>query len=437
MFYPHSFAVYIRTMSNTANFLSRFGGISRALSNRNYRIYWLGQVVMVQGFWIYKIASGWLMWELTHSPSWLGALGSAYLLPVFLLGPFGGAVADRFGFRRCAITMGGLGAILALMIAALTWMNVITPALLILLTTLQGLFFAFEFPARQSLFPNLVPRKDMPAAVAMNATTFYSSGFTGPLIAGIILASFASHGVAIAFLANAFTMFWMMAAIYFIPVPPNLHERLAAKKESGILNDLKAGLKYTRSHSNIRLLIALAFTGALLIRIYLDFLPGFAGDIFKNGKEGLASLTAAAGIGSMMFASILAVRGRTAGLTTFLVLGQIGAAIALILFAQVDDFILGLAAMVFVGGLLVMGSTSAQSLIQHSVDDAYRARVISIHISLVVGAPAVSALIVGWIAEIVGLQIALTGSALLALALSLPLGIFLLKRRKSIEAEKG
>ncbi|MDP7101794.1 MAG: MFS transporter [Rhodospirillales bacterium] len=69
-------------MFNPATLLSHFGGIGRAFSTRNYRVYWTGQVVMVQGFWIYKIASGWLMFELTHSPAWLGALGSAYMLPV-------------------------------------------------------------------------------------------------------------------------------------------------------------------------------------------------------------------------------------------------------------------------------------------------------------------------------------------------------------------
>ena len=420
-------------MFNPAILLSYFGGIGRALSTRNYRVYWTGQVVMVQGFWIYKIASGWLMFELTHSPAWLGALGSAYMLPILFLGPFGGAVADRFGYRRCALVMVGSGAIMALITATLVGQGLITPLLLVFLTLVQGVLFAFEFPARQALFPNLVARKDMPAAVALNSTTFHSSAFVGPLIGGVLLAV---SGAGAAFAANAFCLLWMMGAIYLIPSPPNLSDRLAAKKASGIVNDLKAGLRCTKAHIDIRLLILLSLTAALLIRHYLDFLPGFAGEIFDRDEEGLAAMTSAAGIGAMIFASIIAFRGRTKGLTTFLVIGQTGAALSLIAFTLTDNFYLGLFALVLVGGFLVSAATSAQSLIQHSVDDNYRARVISINVSLAVGAPAFSALIIGGLAEIYGLQLAVAGPAVLSIAIFLPVGLLLRKRRHEIEAEK-
>ncbi len=425
-------------MSKPKKSSSAFGGIGRALATKRYRTYWIGQIVMVQGFWIYKIAAGWLMWELTKSPTWLGALGSGYFLPILILGPFGGAVADRFGYRRCAMATGGLGAILALITAILTWTGIITPLFLLALTTVQGLLFAFEFPARQALFPNLIPRQDMPAAVALNATTFHSSSFTGPLIGGVLLSlGDASIGAASGFAANAFCMTWMMGAIYLIPAPANLGARLAAKKASGILNDLKEGFRYTRSHVDIRLLILLSVTASLLIRHYLDFLPGFSDDIFNKGKQGLATLTAASGIGAMIFSTFFAIRGKAKGLTAFLVIGQFGAAIALTLFALSDNFDLGLLALALVGGLLVSATICYQSLIQHSVEDAYRARVISINVSLSVGAPALSAPIIGWVAELYSLQHAVAGSALLSLVIFIPVGFLLWKRRKEIEAEKN
>jgi len=420
-------------MFNPATLSSHFGGIGRALATPRYRIYWTGQAVMVQGFWIYKIASGWLMFDLTHSPAWLGALGSGYLLPILFLGPFGGAVADRFGYRRCAIAMGSSGAAIAFLAAILAWTNLITPILLVLLTLIQGLLFAFEFPARQALYPNLVERKDMPAAIALNSTTFHSSAFTGPAIGGVLI-HFGDIGAG--FAANAFCMAWMVGAIFFIPSPPNLRDRLAEKKASGIANDLRAGLKYTRNHIDIRLLILLSVIAALLVRPYLDFLPGFAGEIFNRGKEGLAALTSAAGIGALIFASVLAFRGKTKGLTTFLVIGQSGSALFLIAFALTDNFFVGLATLALVGGLLVFATTSAQSLIQHSVDDDYRARVISINVSLVLGAPAISALIIGWLAEFIGLQWAIVWPAIVSLAIFLPVGLLLRRRRRKIEAEK-
>ncbi|HJO86576.1 MAG TPA: MFS transporter, partial [Rhodospirillales bacterium] len=153
-------------------------------------------------------------------------------------------------------------------------------------------------------------------------------------------------------------------------------------------------------------------------------------------KEGLAALTSAAGIGALIFASVLAFRGKTKGLTTFLVIGQSGSALFLIAFALTENFFVGLATLALVGGLLVFAATSAQSLIQHSVDDDYRARVISINVSLVLGAPAISALIIGWLAEFIGLQWAIVWPAIVSLAIFLPVGLLLRRRRRKIEAEK-
>jgi MFS family permease len=138
----------------------------------------------------------------------------------------------------------------------------------------------------------------------------------------------------------------------------------------------------------------------------------------------------------MIFSTFLAVRGRTKGLTNFLFVGQTISATALILFASTDNFMFALMALVLVGGLLNSAAVCIQSLIQHSVDDDYRARVISINVSLAVGAPAISAPIVGWIAEYYGLQLALSGSAALSLLILIPAGLILRKRRKKIEAEK-
>ena len=226
-----------------------------------------------------------------------------------------------------------------------------------------------------------------------------------------------------------------MVAIFMISTPKNLSDRLAAKKATGILNDLKDGLRYTLDHIDIRLLIVLTTVLSLLLRPYLDFLPGFAGDVFNRDEEGLATLTAASGIGASVFATYLAIRGRTSGLTGYMNMGLIGAAIALILFALSTNFNFGLVTLALLGGMLVSASICVQTLLQHTVDDEYRARVISINVSLAVGAPAISAPIIGWMAEIFGLQYAVAGSAALALICVLPIGLKLFTRRKEIEAD--
>jgi MFS family permease len=424
-------------MPHLIKFFYAFGGISRALSNRNYRVYWSGQAVMVQGFWIYKIVAGWLMWEITNSSAWLGALAAGYMLPVLFIGPFGGTVADRYGYQRMAIIMCCIGILIALLTTILTWFQFITPALLVVLALFQGIVFAFEFPARQSLFPLLVKRQDMAAAVAVNATTFHSSGFTGPLLGGIILTfGDTTTGVSIGFLTNALCMAWMLIALTRISTPQKTTMKPVIKNSNGLVDDLIDGIKYAWNYRDLRLLLFLSFIASLLIRNYLDFLPGFSDEIFNKGKEGLATLTAVSGVGSMVFATFFAIRGRAKGLVSVLCICQIGATIALIWFSLLNEFIIALLALSLVGGLLVSSSIAAQSLIQHNVVDEYRARIISIHISISVGAPALSALTIGWMAEYLGLQISITGSAILGLLTTIPLCIMLIKRKKEIEAER-
>ena len=425
-------------MSNPEKKLYMFGGISRALSNRDYRIYWSGQVVMVQGFWIYKIVAGWLMWEMTNSSTWLGALAAGYMLPVLLLGPFGGAVADRYGYRKVAIIMGSFGAVCAFLTASLTWMNLITPSLLVGLALFQGSLFAFEFPARQSLFPLLVDRTNMAAAVAVNSTTYHSSGFTGPILGGILLTlGDTISGVSAGFVANAFCTGWMIMALSRITSSQKESGKPSSLKTTSLIQDLFIGFQYAYSHTDLRLLMLLSLFASLFIRPYLDFLPGFSDDVFNKGKEGLTILTAVSGIGSMAFATYFAIRGRAKGLVRVLYFCQISATIALIFFSILDQFVMAILALSLVGGFLTSSSIAAQSLIQHIVANKFRARVISLTVSLGIGAPALSAMSIGWAAEYVGLQVSLAGSAALGLIITIPLSLTLMKRRKEIERERN
>ena len=196
-------------------------------------------------------------------------------------------------------------------------------------------------------------------------------------------------------------------------------------------------MKYAYNYADLRLLLLLSLFAFLFIRPYLDFLPGFSDDVFNRGKEGLTILTAVSGVGSMAFAIFFAIRGRAKGLVSVLFFCQIGCTIALILFSLLNQFVIALLALSLVGGLLVSSSIAAQSLIQQAVADRFRARVISLNVSLAIGAPALSALTIGWAAEYIGLQLSLTGSGVLGLIITIPLTLALIKRRKEIEAERN
>ena len=125
---------------------------------------------MVQGVWIHKIAADWLMYDITRSPFWLGAVGFAYFVPLLVLGPIAGAISDWFGPRRLSIVISIISSFIAATTALVTWLGLITPPLLVALIIFQGMMMAIEFPARQSLYPRLLSREDMPAAIATNTT---------------------------------------------------------------------------------------------------------------------------------------------------------------------------------------------------------------------------------------------------------------------------
>ena len=415
-------------MSSPRSFSSYFGGIGRALSNPLYRRYWSGQVFMVQGVWIHKIAAGWLIYDITRSPIWLGAIGLAYFMPLLVLGPIAGAISDRFGPRRLSIVISIIGGCIAAGTAVITWMGLITPLLLVILITFQGMMMAIEFPARQSLYPRLLNREDLPAAVATNNTTFYASAFTGPLIGGLILNLF---GAFACFAANAIVISWMATVLIRLKVKksPRLPGSLA-----NLYGDLKEGLTYTFGHTPIKMLILMSFFAALFIRPYMEFLPGIAVEVFKADEQGLAYLMAASGVGGLAFAAMLAVRGRMQGLIKIHVYCQFVSAILLILFTITENFSLGLAALALTGGFAVASSIGGQSLIQHMVDERFRGRTVSLSISLGVGGLAIGAQAVGWIAEYIGMQGALKVSAVILLLMAIIPARTLLSRKEEIES---
>ena len=137
--------------SKTSHYL---GGVGQALSARNYRVYWYGHLFSSNGVWIYLISSQWLMFHLIASPAWLGAIGFAYLAPLFFLGPLAGAISDRYGHRRIGVIALSLGIAVSLATTIAIVLGLLTPSLLLIFTVAQGSFMSFDFPARQALIPH-------------------------------------------------------------------------------------------------------------------------------------------------------------------------------------------------------------------------------------------------------------------------------------------
>ena len=383
----------------------------------------------MHGWWGNKLGLGGLTWELTGSAGWLGIVAFTGIIPVMVVAPFGGALADRHGHRRMAIIVGTMGGAVTATIAGMAMAGVMTIPILLGLAFCQGLGFGIDFSARQALIPQLVDRADISAAIAFNATTFQVGSFLGPVIAGVVITA---YGAGAAVLMFAVSTAWMVTMMFVIRQP---HAPGPDRKQRGILSDIAEGFAYLAGNPAIRILLLISFTNGLLLRPYNDLLPGFAAEVFRRGPEGLATLTAAAGLGALVSALVLHFRARSRGLVAIMATGVILASIAFMLFTTTTNFGLALVILAAAAMMLLACHVGAYSLVQNMVAPAMRGRVISISAAISVGGPAIGALQMGWLAELIGLRPVLAVTSALALVVMLSVLPALRRRTREMEAD--
>ena len=385
-------------------------GAFAALRQRNFGLYTLGSGVSLIGMWVQRIAIGWLTWELTRSGTWLGLIAFADLFPTVLLTPLAGVVADRYDRLRITIVSQYLAMGQAVLLAALTLTGQITIWWLLVLSLFVGVVWSFNTAARLSMIPNLVERRYIPSAVALNAAAFNVARFIGPALAGAIMALW---GAGEAFAFNALTYVVFIVALMKMRL---LDVETGGRARGGMLAQSFDGIAYARRHPGIGPILLLLIAMAVGVKPMLELLPGFADAVFHSGVEGLAQLTAAAGLGALITAIWLAQRGRMTGLTRIAMLALAVSAGAIAVFTATDWFPLGLAACFCFGVTITMAGTATQSLMQNAVEGHMRGRVMSLYGLVYRGAPAAGALVMGAAADLVGLRWALASGGVICVA---------------------
>jgi len=389
--------------------LSSFGGIGRALANRNYRVYSYGSAASLIGTWMQRAAVGWLAWELTHDPKWVGIAVSADLLPTIVSSPIAGVLADRFHPMRMLKVLQLLAGLQAAALAVLTFSGLITIEWLVALTAVLGVVMGFNHPVRQTTIYLLVRREDLSAAVAMTSVIFNTSRVIGPAIAGFVI-----HfgGAGFAFGLNTISFMIMLAALAAVRLPP-LPPR--TRPTMSVLGDIVAGYRYAFVHAGIGPTLLISLSAALLVRPAVEMLPAFVGQIFEGGADSLGLILAANGVGAMLAGIWLAWRGSAEGLVPVAIWSTVLAAVALVGLAASDTFWLGTAFVFVLGIAMSLRGTATQTLIQNAVDPEMRGRVLSLNSLIFNAGPAVGAFTLGLIASWAGLQPPLYVAAVLSL----------------------
>ena len=376
---------------------SAIGGIGRALGNPSFRQYFYGLTGATTGFWAYRVALGWQVWELTHSPAWLGGIVFVEVVPMLLLGPVGGTLVDQKGALKITRIMQACWAILMTALAFVTLAGFAHIGVLLVIAFVQGAIAGFSNPGHLALIANIVPREDLSPAVALQSGVVQTGRFIGPAIAGPLLVH---YGPGLVFALVAIVFSFAAVNLWFVTT----REPEKAGGGRGFRGDFADGVRYTMEHFAIRTIILYTAVMSFLLRPVVELLPGFSDVVFDRGAEGLAWLLSAFGLGSLISAIHIAVRGETKGLTNIFAINLIIGALSLLAFALMPHFWVAMVLTVVFGMTTNTVSIVSQILAQHMVAGHMRARVMSILGTTFRAVPAGGALFQGWAAAFVGLQ---------------------------------
>jgi MFS family permease len=373
------------------------GGIARAFSHRNFLIYTMGNFPSQIGVWAQRVAIGWITWEMTGSPLWLGLMGFADLVPALLFSPIAGYVADRFDRLRLARIIQSLNIIVTVTLTGLAYADLLTVEILLGFVFLTGMDHAFFQPVRASLASVLVTRGDLAAAVAVGSFSWNGARFIGPGVAGLIMYLADANAV---FLFNTVSYVGFLVALFSVRLsaPPK-----RAPSAIGIFAQVMEGYRYALGHPAIRPLLIMLGCASFLTRPLVELLPGFAASVFGRDVNGLAMLTSAMGVGAACAGLWIAQRGRLQGMTRITTHTLLMAPVVLIAFSQTTNFTLGVILMVFAGFQYVILGACTQTLIQTVAEERMRGRVLAFYGLVWMGGAALGALVMGALSEKFGL----------------------------------
>lgn len=405
--------------------------IRHTFANRNYRLYVIGNLSSTMGMWVQRVAIGWLTWDLTHSPAWLGIIALAESVPTILLGFLAGAVVDRVDYFKLLRFTQSLTLFYSISMAGLTFAGLTTIWTLLALTMFRGSLLAFSRPSRLTFVYTLVGRDLLASAIATNSMIFNVSRFVGPAIGGAILAA-GNAAWTFAFGAVMFFIFTLaLAAMRVPPSPPR------ERSGSSMFGETIEGFRYIMAHKGIRSQLGLMMAISILAKPLTDLFPGFAADVFGRGPEGLAMLLTFHGIGATMGGIWLTSRASLKGLTTINLRNTMILGAVILMFAFTPIFWMGCALALLTGFAFIVQGISNQTLIQSAVAPAFRGRVVSTYGLINQGVPAFGTVMIGGIAEHLGLPWPVAGGG----ALCLLLGIWTWRQRdwmaKQLEVESA
>ncbi|MBN1771759.1 MAG: MFS transporter [Deltaproteobacteria bacterium] len=366
-----------------------------SLRHRNYRLWFGGQLVSLFGTWMQSAALGYLVFELTHSSSYLGYVAFAAGAPSWLFMLWAGTLADRLDRRRLLLATQVAMLVLSAALAGLTFGGWVRPWHLLLFAFGLGAANAFDAPVRQAIVPDLVGRRDVTNAIALNSLMFNSATTLGPAVGGGI---YAAIGPGWCFSINAVSFLAVLGALLRMRLAP-----LPAATRSGTaLGELRDGLRYVVHRRTLLVLVLFALVVTVFGFSFVNLLPAWAVRVLHGDAATHGWLQSSRGLGALVCALVVASLGRFRFRGLLLTAGSLALPLALLAFAASRHPLASYAALCGYGAALVLVFSLANALLQTLSDDAFRGRVMAIYSFAFFGFLPLGALAAGAAADAVG-----------------------------------
>lgn len=383
-----------------------------ALRHRNFRLYLGGGIISMVGTWMQIVAQGWLVYELTGSSLLLGVVSFVGSVPTVFFSIPAGVWVDRYN-KRTILLLTQIGAmLLAFILGALTWLQIVQIWHVILLSGLLGAVNAIDAPARQASVQDMASREDLMNAIALNSTTFNLARVIGPSVAAALVAL---TGTAAAFFINGVSFLFVIAALLMMRFPPH-HPK---PTRDSLWTTALVGLNYIRNHPTILALISLMAVSSMFGMSYNTLMPIMAGDVLHIGVTGYGWMMSATGIGAVIAGLSLASLGNFRAKGALLTAGSLLFPISLYVLAASRWLPLTLAILVIVGLASVGQGSLTNALIQATVPDELRGRVLSIYLVMFFGFMPMGSLMYGFLADRLGAPTAIMIGASITLAFAI------------------
>lgn len=382
------------------------GGISKAFSDRNFRIYSIGSITSWITYFVQNITFSWVAWDMTHSTTWLAIVSAATTVTTIIFLPLGGVLADRHDRFRILMGAYALDWVKSASLAALALTGQLNLPLICISAVAHGLIHSFSIPANYGLLPRFVEKDKLASAIGVSAAYTQFAIFAGPALAGWILVHW---GAGLAFVTNVVGYFIFFWTAFLLKTPAGYVQGRSTRVS--IKADFLEGVNYIVTHRGLSALLVLVLVGDAIAASVNSMMPAYTNMVLELGAETMATMFSSAGIGATVAALWLAYGGLGSATPSRVLWAVLGFAFAIYVLAGATALAVALFGMVIFGFFGETRRTGTVSLMQSHVDDARRGRVMSTLFLFTQIAGAAGTLTVGLGANWTGLRLPLAISA--------------------------